>query len=898
MTAQGEFDSTESKIVINLARGDFFATALHEATHYIALNAPAEEYSAFKNEIIRWLITRGTLKQTLDRYAALYADNVPTVDDLTEEVVANAAEALIKSDTFLEKLMLDKSFVRSVSDNKAKSFIKRVMEKLSSLVNALKGYIKSSAVNHSVAEELTEDTAELEKLTDLWTKAFKVASENRAESKVRENTDTESSGVKYSIEETTDGRPVVVVDEDILENVPESEWAKRARHIMKKFVNYIQVYNNMVRVNQKDKNELTGSNRMKTLSKGKTEYNSRVYKDTIRLAGNIDEIMLATTDTINEKPRHGRTDNLIQFARGNVLLRIGQNDYSAEVLFGYTKDNQITFHGVEKLRPTSFILKKDATSLSSQSQNIAIASSADVTSVNNISQSVSNVNAQNLNPQNNSGNVKHSVVEEQTYSDSFKDWFGDWENDAGNASKVVDEEGKPLVVYHGTDAEFTVFNRTKGRSNMDIQGMFFSPYDADSAGYGSRVGAYYLNLRNPADEATAYKALNRFKGQNGAGIKAREFLESLGYDGVFNGYDEYIAFHPEQIKSATDNIGTFDSTNPDIRYSIKEDMSEQERYEELKNKKITLSYPNADKIEDIDLGNYRTLKTRDAKKPIRQIAEKLGINDVDYQNSEIDFVFRFSKSSLDISVNHQQEYGGDYADYVKMLTCIDDLIKNAELIEIHKNYKDNEYLKRTYVLMSAYRDNNYIVPVQFEVKEYDGTQPNSLYLDVVLTKIKESAVVRGEHNSNADISNPLIADSIISLADLFANVNPADKRFLKYVPDDFLNNEQIVAKRVSQEMDYIKHGRYAELFEKKFSIPETEDADYSILAKENEELKVQVESLKHEMTLTKGHKVKREAVRRLANKLRRDYSATMTTEEITDELEKIFKLSGSSYSVL
>jgi hypothetical protein len=42
----------------------------------------------------------------------------------------------------------------------------------------------------------------------------------------------------------------------------------------------------------------------------------------------------------------------------------------------------------------------------------------------------------------------------------FKAWFGDWENDPENASKVVDENGEPLVVYHGTYVEnpFYVFD--------------------------------------------------------------------------------------------------------------------------------------------------------------------------------------------------------------------------------------------------------------------------------------------------------------------------------------------------------------------------------------------------------------------------------------------------------
>lgn len=155
-------------------------------------------------------------------------------------------------------------------------------------------------------------------------------------------------------------------------------------------------------------------------------------------------------------------------------------------------------------------------------------------------------------------------------------------------SKVVDEDGNLLVVYHGTDADFTVFDRTKGRANMDIQGSFFSPWELDAEGYGGNVDAYYLNITNPADEATAYRALRRFQGQNGAGVKAREYLESQGYDGVNNSGEEYIAFSPEQIKRVDNLIPTSD---PDIRYSLKSTDSQgreltQEQLEFFKDSKV------------------------------------------------------------------------------------------------------------------------------------------------------------------------------------------------------------------------------------------------------------------------------------------------------------------------
>lgn len=152
-------------------------------------------------------------------------------------------------------------------------------------------------------------------------------------------------------------------------------------------------------------------------------------------------------------------------------------------------------------------------------------------------------------------------------------------------STVRDEDGKLLMVYHGGEKNYTVFDRTKGRSNMDIQGTFFTPWELDAQGYGSNVRRFFLNLINPADESTGYHALNRYKGQNGAGIKAREYLAARGYDGVNNGGEEYIAFTSEQIKSADpvtyDDDGNviplserFRQDNPDIRFSVEEDVPE------------------------------------------------------------------------------------------------------------------------------------------------------------------------------------------------------------------------------------------------------------------------------------------------------------------------------------
>ena len=172
-------------------------------------------------------------------------------------------------------------------------------------------------------------------------------------------------------------------------------------------------------------------------------------------------------------------------------------------------------------------------------------------------------------------------------SEQQKEFFKD--------SKIRDEDGRLMVVYHGTDSKFNVFDRTKSRANMDIQGNFFSPWEDDARGYGSNVRAYYLNITNPASEGEAYRALRMFQGQNGAGVKAREYLESLGYDGVNNGNEEYIAFNPEQIK-LIDNAEP--TSSEDVRYSVEDETLTAEEVQRRKEFQSTVNKESLTKLRE------------------------------------------------------------------------------------------------------------------------------------------------------------------------------------------------------------------------------------------------------------------------------------------------------------
>ena len=232
--------------------------------------------------------------------------------------------------------------------------------------------------------------------------------------------------------------------------------------------------------------------------------------------------------------------------------------------------------------------KKKALSLKSawitvQKEKQHISPPSDVQAPNPTSKTVGSMNAVSDNSiHQNSENVKgkseigENIRFELPSKDSNGNTLFSKQLDYFKESKIRDDDGNLLVVYHGTSENFTVFDRTKSRANMDIQGSFFSPWDIDAGGYGGNVGAYYLNIKNPASESMGYKALNKFQGQNNAGVKAREYLESLGYDGVNNGGEEYIAFRSEQIKRIDNKNPTSD---PDIRFELPSKKTDAEYLE-------------------------------------------------------------------------------------------------------------------------------------------------------------------------------------------------------------------------------------------------------------------------------------------------------------------------------
>ena len=196
---------------------------------------------------------------------------------------------------------------------------------------------------------------------------------------------------------------------------------------------------------------------------------------------------------------------------------------------------------------------------------------------------------------------------------NFKKWFGDWEDDANNSSKVVDENGEPMVVYHGRSTDFNTFEKKEGvrfimglEDKVKAEGFFFTP-DKDLAeqfasnaqrhrGGKANIVPCFLNIRKPMDLTTedydkTYEDVTGWdyvvgmdKQDNLWGIMDEEGMaekiKAKGYDGAIfaeeldDNYEpskiSYCALDPNQIKSADNNNGDFSADNNDIRFSLKE----------------------------------------------------------------------------------------------------------------------------------------------------------------------------------------------------------------------------------------------------------------------------------------------------------------------------------------
>ena len=241
----------------------------------------------------------------------------------------------------------------------------------------------------------------------------------------------------------------------------------------------------------------------------------------------------------------------------------------------------------------------------------------------------------------------------QVRTKAFKEWFGDWENNPSKASKVIDENGEPLVVYHGQVSTFREFHphsssrydRTQenglkkkfyATSNKDIASQFAVSDDtflsiqvadlvnedipeSEVASYlgisvekvrrlltsidnniDNKVYPIFLNIRKPlkidAKKAAIYElgkdVITKINNSEGTIVtNALESLDPKTLEKLPYAFKEkvldnpyttnYIVSRPNQIKSATNNTGRFNTNNNEIYNYELSSLSGKELKDEL-----------------------------------------------------------------------------------------------------------------------------------------------------------------------------------------------------------------------------------------------------------------------------------------------------------------------------
>lgn len=474
-------------------------------------------------------------------------------------------------------------------------------------------------------------------------------------------------------------------------------------------------------------------------------------------------------------------------------------------------------------------------------------------------------------------------VQNVTESKQFKNWFGDWQNHPESASKVVNADGTPKVVYHQTENEFTVFDiRRNGAGTSDNEtpfGIFLKSSEKDIGLRGKNQMALYANIRNPLSvqnraelkqrlralspeydaivrEHTAldaeYKqrfeeAKNNFvrfltdwkaahPGENSRslygtpefervfnaedtiveewGEKANELsyrakevitdaLRKAGYDGIIlandagswgRSTDAYIALDPEQVKSATDNVGTFDRNNPDIRYSVKGAEVSREYADVLKENELLKGrvdyWKGQTKRTDRATTNEKSV-SREATSLVKRYGAELDASDIqgDLQslydamaNGELDGKEAFSQA---------KEIAGK-------------LVENAVEAddELYQSYKDLRNFLRT---------------TKLTISEEDGKNVPDL---AELRKRNFGRMTIGKGQTNIDQVYQELADQWPEFFDEDAVSHPADQ--LQQIADVLGNIYTITEQNPYQGyMEQAKTAAANEILDDFFELPQT-----------------------------------------------------------------------------
>lgn len=351
------------------------------------------------------------------------------------------------------------------------------------------------------------------------------------------------------------------------------------------------------------------------------------------------------------------------------------------------------------------------------------------------------------------GNIRYALPETDSKGNTLtaaqREYFKD--------SKVVDEKGQLLPVYHGTnsreetsvwnskynwyDTEYKIF--TVFKPNEDSAGFFFADEYDNAGGYGSTVYEVYLNIKNPliiecnnanyssithngiTQDTYEWAAWAKKKGYDGVVFK--NIRDGVDYGAMQKSLNEYVAFSSRQIKQINNKRPTFDN---DIRYALSKD---------------------SDVKDLVAIHNTTETKLLDSIKLGGLAVPSIAITKADYGHEnfgEISLIFK--KDSIDPANTKNKVYNADVYSkrFPKTVTKFSDIAvdelqaKFAESAKIfnEKTYSIEDYLKDDTIgnIVDKLFYKNY---VRIEFLKDSGIAFEPVYKDYSLGNSKDEAVL-------------------------------------------------------------------------------------------------------------------------------------------------------------
>lgn len=607
----GVYANGKIYIRADLESNYMLSTALHEAMHGVRQDSP-NDYKVLRDFVTNYLVAKGeNIDLMLDDIKLRWNDKVSTNEDLTEELVCQTVMTIATDETAIKTAL-------SLEENKG--ILGKVANALRKIAKDAYNFMKGigTTAHNMQAQAWLEDVNAINELADKLSEAFdnsrqiKMQLSDNAKSKQK---NTANSGAKYSVGENADNSSVRNQarqnDSDINEqdiatlrtmgrksiNDFTSEDIQRTEKWARKFYEELgtkspffrawfgdwRAYDSKKILVANDKGDTRGLQKNEDTG-WQINVSRKVFNETVSHNG---------ISNIKAKPYLPYINSIVKNA---VLFDTFSmdNPKSKNSLFMHS------FYAVANIGNGNEVLK------------LYVEEMNDPNSDNTLKRAYQLQNIEKWQPAvTGSVNKTLSRISQTANIDTVSDLFAvvkqyDKKFNPKSASKVIGKSGEPLVVYHGTNAEnITAFDENKFNTNEASgdyvgEGFFFTKNKSTAQKYGKNVISAYLNIRNPLTintEQDAKKFRQTFldKYENGdqelrdliggdydyfsimeenPSIIRKELI-SRGYDGLIdNLYGQYAVFKSTQVKSATDNIGTFDKNNTDIRFAVDDTITE------------------------------------------------------------------------------------------------------------------------------------------------------------------------------------------------------------------------------------------------------------------------------------------------------------------------------------